>query len=196
VSRLATVWKRGTLPGVGRYRARDLVLVPSLLSLSRVPLALLFPLSIDSPPRAVLVLFLAALTDVADGWYARRHGQATPTGAVVDGLTDKVFVLSVLATLLVVRRLDPLDVLLLSTRELGEVPLVAWWAFSHKQRKLRAVTPAANIPGKLATVLQFGTVAAVTAGVSASYLITATAIVGIIAAALYWIRELTAAGYS
>ena len=51
---------------------RDLWRIPGLLSLSRIPLAALFILLTANPPAAIAVLFLAALTDVADGWFARR----------------------------------------------------------------------------------------------------------------------------
>ena len=64
------------------YRARDLLLVPGLLSLARVPLACVFPFVIGWPLIALAVLLVAGFTDVADGWYARRFDQATSTGAV------------------------------------------------------------------------------------------------------------------
>ena len=40
----------GTAP-IGRYRARDLLRVPSLLSLSRLPLAACFPFVVDGRLR-------------------------------------------------------------------------------------------------------------------------------------------------
>jgi phosphatidylglycerophosphate synthase len=80
---------------MGAYRARDLLRVPSLLSLARLPLAAAFVLLVDRPPVLVLVLVAAGVTDVLDGWYARRFDQVTATGAVVDPITDKLFVLTV-----------------------------------------------------------------------------------------------------
>ncbi|MBS2018843.1 MAG: CDP-alcohol phosphatidyltransferase family protein [Deltaproteobacteria bacterium] len=77
------------------YSARDLVRVPGLLSLSRLPLAVAFGFTVVSqPPLALTFLALAGLSDVLDGWYARRYGQATRTGAVLDAIVDKVFVLA------------------------------------------------------------------------------------------------------
>ena len=88
--------------GVGRYRARDLLLPPGWVSLSRVPLAVAFPFVEESAAASLVVLSLAALTDVVDGYLARRLDMATPTGAVLDGITDKLFVATVVVSLVAV----------------------------------------------------------------------------------------------
>jgi CDP-diacylglycerol--glycerol-3-phosphate 3-phosphatidyltransferase/cardiolipin synthase len=176
------------------YRARDLLLVPGILSLTRVPLAIAFPFVASRPYAALALLVTAGLTDVLDGFWARRFDQATPTGAVIDPITDKLFVASVVVTLLVQGRLRPLDLVLLSTREIGELPLVVWFVVSHASRKARAEQPLANLPGKTATLLQFVTVAVALFG--SRYLeglLVATAIAGGVAAIAYWWRELKAA---
>ena len=174
------------------YRARDLLLVPGLLSLARVPLAFVFPLVIRSPFLALAVLLVAGFTDVADGWYARKFAQATPTGAVVDPLTDKIFVGAVVITLVLSGHLAPLDVVLLSIREIGEVPLVLWLAFSHVRRRARAEQPLANLPGKTATLLQFVTVGVALFGTRyVDGLLVATALAGAVAAIAYWVREIS-----
>ncbi len=179
---------------MGRYRARDLLSVPGLLSLSRLPLAALFPAVVDHPLAAISVLAVTGLTDVADGWYARRFGRATPTGAVVDPLTDKLFVGTVAVTFLLTGRFDLLQLLLLTTREIGELPLLGWWTVSRSQRRRRAARPRPNLPGKLATTLQFITIVSVLLRYRYSdLLLIATAMTGSWAAALYWIRHLSAA---
>jgi phosphatidylglycerophosphate synthase len=180
---------------VGAYRARDLFLVPSLLSLLRVPLAVVFYFVVDSPPIAIATLVAAGLTDVLDGWYARRHDQATATGAVVDPITDKLFVLTVVGTLLLRDKLTLLEVILLGTRDIGEIPLVMWFAASHEARRARKEEPKANVPGKLATVAQFGAV--VTAlwwPAARAPIVYVAAAVGVVAAISYWRRALSAAG--
>jgi CDP-diacylglycerol--glycerol-3-phosphate 3-phosphatidyltransferase/cardiolipin synthase len=178
---------------MGRYRARDLLLVPSLVSLVRVPLAAAFPFAVDLPWLALALLVAAGVSDLLDGWLARRHGQATATGAVVDPITDKLFVATVMVTLLVTRRLGLLDLVLLSTRELGELPLVAWWAVSRRHRRRRAESPKANLPGKLATALQFFavTLALLRAPHTRLAVIVAGA-AGLAAAISYWSLELRA----
>ena len=104
---------------MGRYQARDLMRVPGLLSLSRMPLATAFPFAVIRPVLAFCILIGAGLTDVLDGWYARRFHQVTATGAVLDAVTDKLFVLTVAITLVVTGQLTASSVLLLSTREIG-----------------------------------------------------------------------------
>src|SRR5450432_80739 len=116
---------------MGLYRARDLVGVPGLLSLSRVPLAAAFPFVLGHPLLALGVLVAAGVSDVLDGWVARRFGLVTPTGAALDPVTDKVFVTTVAVSLVAGGYLSILDVVLLSTREIGEVPLVAWLAVNR-----------------------------------------------------------------
>jgi CDP-diacylglycerol--glycerol-3-phosphate 3-phosphatidyltransferase/cardiolipin synthase len=178
---------------VGVYKARDVVRVPGLLSLARLPLAVAFPLVVDRPAIALVVLLAAGLSDVLDGWIARRYRQVTPTGAALDPITDKIFVLTVVVTLVVRSYLSPGDVVLLSTREVGELPLVIWLASSRRARRLRAESPSANAPGKLATALQF---AAATAALFRwshfGALVVATGAAGVVAAAVYWIRALRA----
>lgn len=68
--------------------------VPNLLSLSRLPLAVVLCVCIDAGAwAAALVVFLiAAFTDWLDGWWARRYGPLTDIGRALDPLTDKVLV--------------------------------------------------------------------------------------------------------
>lgn len=180
-------------PGVvGLYRARDLLLAPNLLSLLRVPLAAAFPWSAGHPTSALALLFAAGATDVLDGWIARTRKQVTAVGAVVDPITDKLFVLSVMITLIASGALPLWGALLLSVRELGEAPLVVWWALSREKRRARVDAPRANIPGKIATTLQFGAVALALLG--SPYLphaLVVAAVSGAVAALAYWRRELT-----
>jgi CDP-diacylglycerol--glycerol-3-phosphate 3-phosphatidyltransferase/cardiolipin synthase len=175
---------------MGLYRARDLVRVPGLLSLSRIPLAAAFPFVLARPFLALCVLAAAGLSDVLDGWYARRFGQVTPTGTALDPVTDKLFVTTVAVSLVAGGYLSVLDVLLISAREIAELPLVAWLAMNRDARSRRAGHPSANLPGKLATVLQFGTASAALFRMPhLEWLVAATAAVGGLAAVSYWVRE-------
>jgi len=176
---------------VGLYRAADLVTMPGLLSLARIPLGAAFPFVVERPAVALGVLVVSALTDVMDGWWARTFNRATPTGAVLDPMTDKLFVGAVVGTLVVTGALSPFAILLLSTREIGELPLVLYLASSRSARKKRAEQPKANLPGKLATVLQFGCVAlAIMHQAVLGPLLWITGGMGAFAATSYWIRAL------
>jgi CDP-diacylglycerol--glycerol-3-phosphate 3-phosphatidyltransferase/cardiolipin synthase len=187
---------RATTPAAakGRYRARDLLLPASLLSFLRLPLAALFPFVVDDPPRAFTVLLAAGLSDVLDGFVARRFRQETAVGAALDGIADKAFALTVCVTLLVVGRISVVYLLALSARELLEAPLVVWYATSRRARGTRAERPVSNVAGKAATVVQFAAVAAAILG--APHLLwwaAAAAVAGTFAGFTYWRRTLRAA---
>lgn len=68
--------------------------VPNLLSTARLLLALvLFVLVERGRHGPALALFLfAASTDWVDGWWARRYGQVSRLGRMLDPLVDKVIV--------------------------------------------------------------------------------------------------------
>lgn len=173
----------------GHYRLKDVLLVPGLLSLARVPLGLAFPFVVERTPWALGVLALGGLTDLLDGYAARRLRQVTPTGAALDPITDKFFVLTIAATLVASGHFSLGSVLLLSTRELLELPLVVWFALSPRARSARAEKPSANALGKLATVLQFVAVVSALLGWAVTELwIGATALIGVLAALSYWKR--------
>jgi phosphatidylglycerophosphate synthase len=172
------------------YRARDMVRVPGLISLCRLPLAIAFPFTVARPVWAFALLGAAAGTDVLDGWYARRFDQQTAAGAVLDGVMDKVFALTVVATLVVVGSLSVLHALVLGARELGEAPLLARAMF--RRDRAPASQRDASALGKLATILQFGTVILVMSriGPRAACVYT-TGVCGAMAALGYWRRELS-----
>jgi cardiolipin synthase len=176
---------------MGIYHGRDLVRVPGLLSLSRVPFACAFPFVVGRPWVAFGVLVGAGFTDVLDGWYARRFRQVTATGSVIDPITDKIFVMTVAVTLVVTGQLSVAAVVLLSTREIGELPLVFWLALSPSARRARVEHPSANVVGKAATALQFLAVtAALFHAARLAIWVGGTAIVGVAAAFTYWRRAL------
>jgi len=176
---------------MGQYRLRHAFLVPSLVSWLRLPLAALFVYVADRPNIALALLVVTAATDMVDGWYARRFGQATATGAVIDGVTDKAFMATVVVTLIAHDKVNLLGALQLATRELGEFPLVVWWALHRDRRQARAADPKANVIGKLCTIFQF---AAVTGALTSAHwehpALAASALMGCLAAWKYWQREL------
>jgi len=81
-----------------RLAALNLPTVLTLLRISLVPGITLFLL--DRHFRPALALFLlATLTDVADGWLARRWNQVTRFGTVLDAQVDIVFSLAIFGAL-------------------------------------------------------------------------------------------------
>lgn len=171
------------------FNARDVFSLPGLLSLSRVALAFCFPFVLETPWLALTTTALAGLSDMLDGYCARRLGSSSPTGAALDPLTDKIFAASVMLSLLAHGRLTFAWALLLSLRELLELPLLLWLLYMPHARAARASHLKANWLGKLTTSLQFGALLSLL--LHWPYLwawIVATAVAGVLAAALYWAR--------
>lgn len=82
--------------------------LPNKLSLTRiaaVPLLLgVYPLATTFDSKALkfvcaLIFTIAAITDVLDGYLARRYGSVTPFGALLDQVADKVLVAAALVLL-------------------------------------------------------------------------------------------------
>jgi cardiolipin synthase len=174
-----------------RLRLRDALLPPGLLSLARAPLALAFPLALGRPLLALGIIALAGLSDVLDGWWARRSGRTTAAGALLDPVMDKVFVGSVVASLLVEGDLALHEAILIGARDLLELPLVAWLlldlqALADRQGRVRA-----NALGKVTTVLQFAAVvASLLARPHVGPFALAAGAAGALAAGAYWARVL------
>jgi phosphatidylglycerophosphate synthase len=172
-----------------RIRARELWTVPGLLTLSRVVFAAWFPFTIDAPQLALALVAAAAVSDFLDGWYARTFHVTSTTGAVLDPITDKLFSLSVVISLVWSGKLSLLGAVLLSVRELGELPLVLWLACDPRARAIRSRELGSNLLGKLTTALQFGALICVLlAPRQQAYWIAGTAITGGFAAIAYWIK--------
>lgn len=82
--------------------------VPNLLSLSRilsVPVFIILMLE-PSPVRALvagIVFSLASATDWLDGYLARKWGQVTKVGKLLDPIADKILIMAALVTLVEIR---------------------------------------------------------------------------------------------
>jgi cardiolipin synthase len=133
------------------------------LTLSRIPIAVVFWLTYGSSPAVSLSLVvLAALTDAADGTVARRaRRRSGDTGASagewLDPLADKVFILVVLAAIQVH---DPAPwplVALIIARELVLLPLAAIYRLVSHGRSEHAFQ--AEGIGKAATIAELVAIA-------------------------------------
>lgn len=88
------------------------VKLPNILSLSRIVflfvIAALFQATFTGAATAALVLFIiAALTDWADGYVARRWNLITDFGKLMDALADKVLMVGMFVVLLTKPHLFP-----------------------------------------------------------------------------------------
>jgi len=173
-------------PTLGRSREvwRAIATPPNLISLGRVPLAAAYLLTEDRTAR-VAILLAAALSDFLDGWAARRFGAGSRLGEVLDPATDKIFVVTALATHLGSGVLATWQLGLLLLRDLYSVMAYAIAAAFRLPIRFRA-----RMSGKIVTNLQIVAVLVLTIVPSlASWIVVATA-----AASIWAIADYTAEG--
>jgi CDP-diacylglycerol---glycerol-3-phosphate 3-phosphatidyltransferase len=148
-----------------------------LLTALRVPLAAGFALVHDSTWQLAVVL-AAAASAFADGHLARRFG-ASRTGAVLDPVADKLFMLTAFVTVGRAGALTPLEIVGVLARDIvAAAGYVGAWLLKGTGARARP----ARAGGKAVTVLQLLTlVAAVTGSPLVHRLAWATAAVGLYA---------------
>jgi len=135
--------------------------LPNSLTLFRLVLipAYLWAFFATASPHkvgALFILLVAGATDVLDGQIARRRGQETRTGQLIDPLADKLTMLAVLFSLIVTNRVPWLVAGLLLLRDAAMIIGATYFYFQGK----RAV-PKANVWGKATTVLYYITICVV-----------------------------------
>ena len=138
---------------------RTLGTLPNILSASRLVLAAGFVAAGAAETRMGLI-GAAAVTDMLDGWLARRVKATSRWGALLDPVADRVFVLTVVGTFLFTGALSTGAYFVLIMRDLATavgflVARVIPW--------LRPVQFKARRLGKVVTVLQLVTLLAVLA---------------------------------
>jgi CDP-diacylglycerol---glycerol-3-phosphate 3-phosphatidyltransferase len=74
-------------------------------------------LAINKEFLALAIFFAAAATDLLDGYLARRWGQVTTVGTLLDPIADKLLVSAALISLVQIRRLPGWMVILIIGRE-------------------------------------------------------------------------------
>lgn len=169
-------------------RTRDLISVPGLLTLSRLGFAVVFPFIVNQPALALAVLIASAASDMLDGWYARQFKRCSVTGAVLDPITDKVFAMSVVGSLILVGKLHIGWAVLLFVRELAELPLTVWLAVDRRGKRMRADELHSNLLGKATTATQFIALVALVVDLRSVFFVAlaTTAVLGAVAAWSYW----------
>lgn len=126
-------------------------MIPSLISLSRLLLAAAFVHYVDDTAIAVAILCVGGISDWLDGWAARKLGQQTRIGALLDPACDRIFTLTVLIVLWWVRDVPLWQLGVLVARDVAtSVGAAALWVLRPREVwSLRAHTA-----GKVVTSLQ------------------------------------------
>lgn len=95
------------------------------------------------------IFILAAVTDWADGYLARRWNQTTSFGAFLDPVADKLMVTAALIVLAEKGLVDPFASLIIIGREITISALREWMAQLGQSKNV-----AVNLIGKSKTVMQ------------------------------------------
>jgi CDP-diacylglycerol---glycerol-3-phosphate 3-phosphatidyltransferase len=134
--------------------------VPNVLTVFRILLvpvlvtALLSGASSDALAAGVFIL--ASFTDVLDGWLARRHKMESNFGKLMDPLADKLLVTSALVSLVSLDRLQAWVAMVIIAREFAVTGL-------RQLAMEQGHVIAANVWGKIKTILQIAMVLALIA---------------------------------
>jgi len=126
--------------------------IPNVLTVFRIGLIPLYLYIFFTPfpfhiQMALLVLILAGITDIVDGYLARKYKLVTAFGTMMDPLADKLMMMAVIASLFFTERISVWAALFFFTRDIGMIVVSAFFHFRGKK------TVPANTFGKLTTVL-------------------------------------------
>jgi CDP-diacylglycerol--glycerol-3-phosphate 3-phosphatidyltransferase len=136
-------------------KLKEINTVSNYLSLLRLLMAIPFWIMLDHFPSARYTLFslilFASLTDIMDGYLARKMNQVTEFGKIIDPLADKICIGLIITKLYLIHQIPELYFFMIIGRDLliflGGIFLI---------RKLGRVLPS-NMLGKI-TVLIIGVV--------------------------------------
>lgn len=103
---------------------QDSLNLPNLLTFTRILLIPVFVMLFATPTPdrsliAAIVFVVAAITDLLDGYLARKSGQVTMLGKLLDPIADKLLVLSALILLVNVDRVSALVAIFIIAREVA-----------------------------------------------------------------------------
>ena len=135
-----------------RTLREDALNLPNLLTMARIVMIPVFLVFLDrnTPIDGVIAALIytgAALTDLLDGWLARRMGVVSVLGKFLDPLADKLIVMAALVWCVPMGRIQAWAVVVLLSRELSVTGL-------RSVAASEGVVIAAGSEGKTKTALQ------------------------------------------
>jgi len=174
--------------------------IPNLITLARILAVPVIVWAITAGEmRLAFILFLVAgLSDLVDGFLAKRFGMATELGAYLDPLADKAMIVSIYVALGIVEAMPRWLVILVVSRDILIVGAVILSWLVDKPVKLKPLTVS-----KLNTVAQIVYATFVLAALAFSWdiplvinaLMTLVAVLTLLSVAFYvaqWVRHMNA----
>jgi CDP-diacylglycerol--glycerol-3-phosphate 3-phosphatidyltransferase/cardiolipin synthase len=131
----------------------NLANILTLLRIAAIPVVVICfysPLDYARPIAAVL-FGLAAITDLIDGWVARRYGQTSRFGEFLDPVADKLMVAIILVMLVQAQSswFEDVIAMIIIGREITISALREWMATIGERANVKV-----DITGKIKTTLQ------------------------------------------
>jgi phosphatidylglycerophosphate synthase len=136
-----------------------LVTLPNAVSMSRLLLAAMF-VAVRDPVLRFSLLLIASGTDFLDGWLARRSHATTRSGALIDPIADRFFIVTAVSVYLADGAITIGAYFTLLARDIATL---IGFLVARSVPWLRAVVFRARLLGKVVTVLQLATLMAVIA---------------------------------
>jgi len=130
--------------------------LPNVISLTRV-LCAAAVLVVRGTAERVALIGIASASDFLDGWLARRRRATTRTGALIDPIADRFFVVACVVALLLEGALTTGQYLILLSRDIATA---LGFVVARAVPWLREVRFQARYLGKAVTVLQLATLLA------------------------------------
>lgn len=163
--------------------------VPNMITIFRMFLIPVFVWVYFSNPDenlllAVVIFVTAGVTDVLDGYIARKYNLVTKFGTVMDPLADKLMLLTAIISFSITR-LIPIWILLVILIKEGTMIIGGYFIYRE------GIINPANKVGKLATFMFHVSIVSLlfskTVGV---YLLVISALIGLVAAYKYLVQTL------
>jgi cardiolipin synthase len=185
--------------GAARRTSRGLGLsIPNLITLARILLVpiIIWAITADQIQVAFMLFLLAGVSDLVDGFLAKRFGMATELGAYLDPLADKAMIVSIYVALGISNEIPRWLVILVVSRDIMIVSAVILSWIVGRPVPLKPL-----MVSKLNTVAQivFATVVLAmlsfgwTAELLVNVLMTAVAALTLLSIAFYlaeWVRHM------
>lgn len=127
-----------------------LLTLPNTVSLSRLVLAAAFIVA-DGAWQRILLIAAAGVTDFLDGWIARRQRIESRTGALIDPVADRAFVLTAVSVYLFESLISSTEYFVILARDFATA---LGFLVAKVVPRLRPAVFEARLLGKTVTVLQ------------------------------------------